>query len=77
MTQPLISEPCVFWMVWTKNGNKPWKRHGTIEAANAEAERLARACPGKKFIVLASTHKVHAAPEPTLSEFLDAELAGT
>lgn len=42
-----------FWMVWNMSGEGiPWFQHFTEESAEVEAERLARKCPGQKFIVL-------------------------
>jgi len=56
----VIDEPTEFWMVWTKTGHKPRFTHATAEAADTEARRLAALYPGKKFIVLRATHKIHA-----------------
>lgn len=41
-----------FWFVWTPAGSAPTHKHGTLLAAKAEAERLARLNPGLKFHVL-------------------------
>lgn len=41
-----------FWMVWNPDGRAPTRMHGTRETADAEAERLARSCPGNTFFVL-------------------------
>ncbi len=39
------------WCVWNKYGHRPAKWHDSLEAAETEATRLARKCPGKTFIV--------------------------
>jgi len=54
----LIHEDCEFYMVWTKTGHKPRFIHGDEGSAVAEAERLARLHPGKKFIVLKGYRKM-------------------
>ena len=42
-----------FWLVWSPTGHKPPSfRHPSIQAATAEAERLATAHPGQLFVVL-------------------------
>lgn len=56
-----MSPPSPFWLVWNPQGNNPTFRHHSREAAQAEAERLARLAPGQRFYVLAAlsvTHKV-------------------
>lgn len=58
MTDQLNVETPSFWFVWTKTGHVPRRKHGSEAGALAEAERLARANPGKKFIVLRATHKL-------------------
>lgn len=47
--------PAAFWMVWSPQGDSPKMRHKTREAADAEAERLARANGGRQFYVLQAT----------------------
>ena len=48
-----MSEP--FWLVWCPTGSRPpSRRHGNKEAAQQEAERLARCAPGQSFYVLKS-----------------------
>lgn len=54
-----------FFMVWTKTGWAPRKAHPDFAGAAAEAERLARLHPGKKFIVLKAVAKYHVAPKLT------------
>lgn len=44
-----------FWMVWNPQGNQPTYKHPTRDSAVAEAERLARKCPGDQFYILAAT----------------------
>jgi len=46
-----------FWMI-TGEGNLPRVRHETEEQAQREADRLARANPGKKFYVLEAIEEV-------------------
>lgn len=41
-----------FWMVWNENANAPRVKHYTLEAAETEAERLARYARGQEFFVL-------------------------
>lgn len=45
-----------FWLVWNENKKEfpPKHKHGFIEKAEAEAERLAKANPGETFVVLKS-----------------------
>jgi hypothetical protein len=43
-----------FWMVWNDMGGAPTHKHVTPESARAEAERLARLHPGRRFHVLAA-----------------------
>lgn len=41
-----------FWMVWCESGGVPTVRHATYEAADREAQRLARENRGRVFFVL-------------------------
>ena len=50
-----MSNPTAFWMVWSPQGDSPTMRHATRDAADAEAERLAKANTGRQFYVLLST----------------------
>jgi hypothetical protein len=50
MPHRLIYRP--FWMVWNPNGRAPSFKHASEGSAVAEAERLARQCPGQTFVVL-------------------------
>lgn len=43
-----------FWLVWNQDGGTPTVRHNSVHSATMEAERLARAMPGRRFIVLQS-----------------------
>ena len=53
-----------FWLVWRPDGNAPTFRHLSEEGANAEAWRLARMNPGKRFFVLLAVSVV----EPTATQ---------
>jgi len=69
-----------FWMVWTKNGKNPRKTHTTLDAARAEARRLAAPYPDRRWFVLANVERVwvNEAPErwPTGDEERDLNPAG-
>lgn len=41
-----------FFLVWSEQSGNPTYKHSTEDSAKAEAERLARANPGKVFHVL-------------------------
>lgn len=43
-----------FWMVWNINGQAPTYMHPSEQNARLEAERLARANKGQRFVVLES-----------------------
>ena len=43
-----------FWLVWNPQGHAPTRQHDTRDSAKREAERLARANRGQRFIVLQS-----------------------
>lgn len=45
-----MSDP--FWMIYGMGQGSPTARHHSFETAKAEAERLARVCPGTEFYVL-------------------------
>ena len=45
-----------FWMVFVEGASSPAKQHETVESAQMEAERLARANIGRKVWVLESKH---------------------
>lgn len=59
----LHMEAASFWFVWTKTGHVPRKAHNSCADAEMEAIRLARQCPGKKFIVLQAVTKFSVAPQ--------------
>ena len=42
----------MFWMVWNEGNRAPTVKHPSVNAARAEAERLARLFPGQKFFLL-------------------------
>lgn len=41
-----------FWLVWCEGGNSSTFMHTVKHGAVTEAERLARANPGKRFVVM-------------------------
>lgn len=43
-----------FWIIWCVNGGNPTVMHSTRGIAETEAQRLARAFPGKDFVVCAA-----------------------
>ena len=43
-----------FWLVWNPQGQAPTRQHENKASAEREAERLARANRGQRFIVLQS-----------------------
>lgn len=43
-----------FWMVWKAEGSPPARMHETLSSAEQEAERLALANHGNRFVVLES-----------------------
>lgn len=47
------AEP-LFWCVWADGGGSPTVKHDTFSQAKREAQRLARANPGQRFVVLAA-----------------------
>jgi len=47
-----------YWLVWCEDGDAPRVKHPSVDAASREAERLARAYPGKSFCVLAPVARV-------------------
>ena len=53
-----------FWMVWNPKGGRPTRQHESIEAAIAEAERLARCEPGQVFCVLGALRMCQAPELP-------------
>lgn len=48
-----MSRPA-FWIVWNPQGRTPTREHDTKRSAENEAERLALAHRGQRFIVLQS-----------------------
>jgi len=44
----------LFWCVWCEGGGNPTVKHREFTSAKAEAQRLARANPGRRFVVLAA-----------------------
>lgn len=49
----MATEP-LFWCVWAEGGGSPTVKHETFPDAKREAQRLARANPGQRFVVLAA-----------------------
>jgi hypothetical protein len=62
----VITEGIDKYFVWTKAGRFPRYAHDTHEGAVAEAERLAKLTPGKKFIVAHFIEKVSADAEQSI-----------
>ena len=52
MNDPLVLD--AFYVVWREDGPGPAVKHSTLTKAQREAERLARANPGSRFVVLES-----------------------
>lgn len=50
-----MAQEIPFWLVWCEDGGEPRQKHSCAVSAEIEAERLARANPGKSFCVLAPT----------------------
>ncbi len=65
-----------FWMVLRLTGNNkararvPRFRHPTLEAAEAEANRLAALDPGVPFAILEAVGAAYVAPAPKAAEAL-------
>ncbi|TGD98088.1 hypothetical protein [Methylobacterium nonmethylotrophicum] len=57
----VAEKPCRFWMVYGMDRGVPTKRHHTVEAARAEANRLSRVNPGVQFYVFGSEYAVETA----------------
>lgn len=50
-----------FWIVWSPQGiHAPKYQHGSLQAAEREAERLAATHPGKQFYVMEPRYEVAA-----------------
>jgi hypothetical protein len=49
----MTTEP-LFWCVWSEGGGSPTVKHASFTKAKSEAQRLARANPGRRFVVLAA-----------------------
>jgi len=56
------------WCIWTKFGRRPQFYHPTRELAMAEAERLAKLHPGRKFIVMKMEGKFGVPAEPGIED---------
>lgn len=50
----MASREPLFWCVWCEGGGDPTVKHPGYHDARAEAQRLARANPGKRFVVMAA-----------------------
>lgn len=58
----MAASKSAYWMVLGKG--RPSVHHGSESAARAEAERLAKAEPGQKFVVLKAEAEYVRQPEP-------------
>ena len=47
-----MNDTQMFWMVWNPDNGETHHKHGTQEAAEREAERLASINAGRRFYVL-------------------------
>lgn len=61
-----------FYVVWTPSGSAPQVIHGFQSEAEAEAERLAAANPGRKFYVLHGISHSEVSPNPVKTTELSA-----
>lgn len=52
----------MFYLVWRENGGLPSKKHDSLEAAQAEARRLATLHMGIKFHIMEHKQTISASP---------------
>lgn len=60
-----------FFMIWNEKTCETRFRHETSESAVAEAQRLARSCPGVRFYVMEAKGFARTVPEPPIYQTLD------
>lgn len=53
-----MAQQAPFFLVWCEGGGSPTARHHTFSIAKAEAMRLARANPGRRFTVMVAVQGV-------------------
>jgi hypothetical protein len=58
-----LSDPSPFWMIFREDGRAPAFKHETLQDAETEAVRLAKAMPGDVFHILAVVATVQTSPE--------------
>lgn len=57
-----LMRPAITWCVWRTDTSRVKRPHPTYESALAEANRLADANPGKRFLVMQSVRTVRRRP---------------
>jgi hypothetical protein len=66
----LIATPVDYFMVWTKSGWAPRRRHMTFVDAMREARRLAELRPGSEYVVLHALGSVSVPRQPISAQAL-------
>lgn len=59
-----MAEQQKFWLVWNVGGYAPKRQHWTKEAAQKEAQRLAKENPGLTFAVMSCVGAFICSPSP-------------
>lgn len=58
-----------FFVVWSPQGGPPTRRHPDMMAATNEAMRLAKANPGREFIVLRPVRRIAVPPAVIIQDY--------